>query len=103
MQFCHFHAAIRARALPSPVGSAGHAVKELGGLYVAVFGVTIRLRVVAKAHLHRKKSGDDFLRIDASLCKHRPGVSRAFCGAQAGEPECFDRTARHAQKLAYAA
>ena len=103
MQVLDVDAAVIALSLPASVSSAGHAMKKLRGLDVAVFRVTIRLRVVTKSHSNGKKSGSDFRWIDAPLCQRRPDVSRAFCGAQSGEPERFDWTPRCAQKLAYAA
>jgi len=103
VQFRDFEAAVAALMFPAPMRAAGHAMKKLGGLDVAVFGVTVGLRIVAKSHPHREESGDDFRWLDASLRERRPGVSRAFCGAQAGESECFDRIPGCAQKATYAA
>ena len=103
VQFCDFNASVAAFAFPSFVGAAGHAMKKLGDLDIAVFGVAVGLGVVAQAHPHREKSGGDFRWIDAPLCQRRPDVSRAFCGAQAGESECIDWTPGRAQKAAYAA
>lgn len=103
VQLCHLHAAIIALTLPALMSSASHAMEELGGLDIAVFRVPIRLRVITQSHPNDKKSGGDFRWFDAPLCQRRPDVSRALCGAQSGEPECFDWTPRCAQMLAYAA
>jgi len=85
------------------MSSAGHAMEKLGSLDIAVFRVAIRLWVVTKAHPNGKKNGSDFRWIDAPFCQRRPYVSRAFCGAQAGEAERFDWTPRCAQNAACAA
>lgn len=69
VQHRHFNAAIAAFVFPLLMSTAGHAVKELGGLYVAVFGVAIGLRVVAHSHPHCKKCSCNFRRFDASLRK----------------------------------